>query len=63
MWLPTELGKSVCYKLFPLMLEKKLDRDNNLTFIKSPLVSLIVDQVHSLCIAEGLCELLKHIHS
>ena len=34
----------VCYKVLPLVFEKKLDRDNSLAFIVSPLLSAMVDQ-------------------
>ena len=50
MWLPTGFGKSVCYEVLSLMFDKKLDSDNSLVFIVSLLVSLITDQVSSLCV-------------
>ena len=63
MWLPTGFGKCVCYEVLPLTLDKTLDRDNSLVFIVLPLISLMVDQVRSLCVSEGLYVLLKDIHS
>ena len=46
-----------------LMFDKKLDKNNSLAFIVSLLVSLLVDQVRSLCVLEGPYALLKDIHS
>ena len=61
--LPTRFGKSVCYKLFPLMFHEKLGRANSLLFIVSLLVPLIVDQVRRLCVTVCPHALLKDVHS
>ena len=61
-WLVTGFGKSVIYEVLPSMFGKKLDRGNSLVFIVSPLVSLIVDQVHTLSVLEGPYALLKDVH-
>ena len=44
----TGFGKSICYEVLPFMFDKKLGTDNSLVIVVSPLVSLMVDQVHSL---------------
>ena len=55
--------ESVCYEVLLLMFQKKLNRDNNLIFIVSLLVSSMADQVHRLCFSDGPYALLYHIHS
>ena len=47
-WLPTGVGKSICYEVLPFMFDKNLGTDNSLVIVVSPLVSLMVDQVRSL---------------
>ena len=47
------MKKLVCYEVLPFIFEKKLDKDRSLVFIVSPLVSVMVDQVRSLCVSEG----------
>ena len=48
LWLPTGFGKSLCYKLLPFVFGDKLNRNDCLVIVISPLVSLMVDQVQSL---------------
>ena len=65
-WLATRFGKLSCSKVFPLMFEKKLDRENSYVFIVSLLVYLMVDQahvVHSLCASEGSYALLNDVQN
>ena len=63
-WLPTGFGKSICYKVLLLMFDKKPPETTALVvFIVLLLVSLMVDQVHSLCVSEGPYVLVKDVHS
>ena len=48
LWLPTGFGKSICYEVLPFVFNRKLQRDNCLVLIISPLISLMIDQVRSL---------------
>ena len=54
LWLPTGYGKSLCYQCLPFLFDHKLKRidlppgERSVCLIVSPLVSLMVDQVHSL---------------
>ena len=50
-------------RVFPLMFHEKLDKNNSLVFIVSPLVSFMVDQVRCLCVSECPYALLKDVHS
>ena len=59
-WLLNGFGKSICYKV--LRLDKKFDRDTSFVFLALPFISLMVSQVHSLCVSEGLYALLKDAH-
>ena len=47
-WLPTRFGKSMCYQVLPY-LGSQVDSPSAVLVI-SPLVSLMVDQVRSLCL-------------
>ena len=48
LWLPTGFGKSLCYEVLPFVLGHKLERQDCLVIVVSPLVSLMTDQVQSL---------------
>ena len=48
LWLPTGFGKSLCYEVLPFVLGDKLNRQDSLVIVVSPLVSLMIDQVQSL---------------
>lgn len=52
-WLPTGFGKSMCYQVLPYLFDAKLGRQADFpsaVIVISPLVSLMVDQVRSLCL-------------
>ena len=48
LWLPTGFGKSLCYEVLPFVLGDKLERNDGLVVVISPLLSLMMDQVRSL---------------
>ena len=48
LWLPTGFGKSICYEVLPFVFDLKLESENSIVIVVSPLVSLMVDQVASL---------------
>ena len=48
LWLPTGFGKSIYYEVLPFVFDLKLESENSIVIVVSPLVSLIVDQVASL---------------
>jgi len=50
-WFPTGYGKSLCYQMLPFVFDSLLGRvnsDQSIVLVVSPLVSLMVDQVSSL---------------
>ncbi len=57
-WLPTGFGKSICYEVLPFMFDYRKSRElssevaassaPSLVVVISPLIALMVDQVHSL---------------
>ena len=47
-WLPTGYGKSLCYQVLPFLFDHAGRRTDSLVIVVSPLVSLMVDQVHVL---------------
>ena len=55
LWLPTGFGKSVCFQVLPFLFDYKLGRiesplpQRSVVVVTSPLASLMVDQVTSLC--------------
>ena len=56
LWLPTRFGKSLCFQVLPFLFDYKLGRmdsplpQHSVVVVVSPLVSLMVDQVTSLCL-------------
>ena len=48
LWLPTGFGKSLCYKVLPLVFDDKLGKNTSVVIVVSPLISLMLDQVRSL---------------
>ena len=48
LWLPKGYGKSLCYEVLPFIFDYQLNRDNSAVLVVSPLISLMMDQVHSL---------------
>ena len=47
-WLLTGYGKSLCYQVLPFLFDHTGRRTDSLVVVVSPLVSLMVDQVHVL---------------
>ena len=47
-WLPTGFGKSLCYEVLPYIFDYKLERQDSLVIVVSPLISLMADQVMGL---------------
>ena len=56
LWLSTGFGKSICFQVIPFLFDYKLGRiesplpQRSVVVVVSPLVSLMVDQVTSLCL-------------
>ena len=59
LWLPTGFGKSLCYEVLPFVLGYKLDKQDCLVIVVSPLVSLMTDQVQSLRRRSVKCAILS----
>ena len=59
LWLPTGFGKSLCYEVLPFVLGHKLNRQDCLVIVVSPLVSLTTDQVQSLRRRSVKCAILS----